>query len=257
MPAEKVIMAVKNVSKIYKLGKRQFHALRDINLSINAGDTLGIVGESGSGKSTLGKVMLQLEMASGGAVLFRNTDIATLPKNAMQKLRCQMQMIFQDPYASLNPRMTIEQIIGEGIDIHNLATGTARRQIIDGLVDEVGLEKSMLKRYPHEFSGGQRQRIGIARALAVDPQLVVCDEPLSALDMRTQHRIMELLLRLKAAKKLTYVFISHDMHAVRAIADNVAVMHGGSVVEYGPAKEVFANPQHSYTQALLAAGKFS
>lgn len=245
-------MQLHNVSKDYHLGKRKIQALQDINLKILPGETLGVVGESGSGKSTLGKIALRLEHPTCGRVFFKDADMSSLSKYQMQRLRCHMQMIFQDPYASLNPRMSIEAIVGEGIDIHALATGTERRDRIEMLIKEVGLEADMLCRYPHEFSGGQRQRIGIARALAVNPQLIVCDEPLSALDMRTQKRIMELLLQLKAEKNLTYLFISHDLRAVRTIADTVAVMYQGKIVEYGPADKVFTNPSHTYTQALLS-----
>lgn len=247
------IVELKEIFKTYSLGKKKVLALKDINLTVNRGEIIGIIGESGSGKSTLGRIILQLERQCSGSVYFDGRDISRLSQKDMQPLRHKMQMIFQDPFASLNPRMTIEKIIGEGIDIHRLAKGHERRDRIEQLTIEVGLDVDMLKRYPHEFSGGQRQRIGIARALAIHPELIVCDEPLSALDIRTQRHIMELLQKLKITKNLTYVFISHDLHAVKNIADRVAVMYCGKVVEYGVSQQIFDCPAHDYTKALIAA----
>lgn len=242
------LIELKEISKSYKLGNQKFLALDNINIKVQRGETLAIIGESGSGKSTIGKIMLQLEKQTAGSVYYDSKNLQFHSKSEIWQLTRKMQMIFQDPYASLNPRMTIENIIGEGIDIHKIGD---RRQKIRNLISEVNLEENMLHRYPHEFSGGQRQRIGIARALAVDPEFIVCDEPLSALDIRTQKHIMQLLLELKAAKNLTLIFISHDLHSVLEIADHIAVVHSGKIVEYGSAKAVFSNPEHPYTQALL------
>ncbi|HEV8052331.1 MAG TPA: ABC transporter ATP-binding protein [Parachlamydiaceae bacterium] len=247
------LVKIKNVSKFYSCGKKQLCALHDITLEIFSGTTLGVVGESGCGKSTLGRVMLKLEEATKGQIFFNDKPISTFSNKQMQPLRRSMQMIFQDPYSSLNPRFTIEQIIGEGIEIHNLASGEAKKEIIAKLVSDVGLDPQILQRYPHEFSGGQKQRIGIARALAVDPQFLVCDEPLSALDTCTQKQVMELLLRFQRERHLTYMFISHDLHAVRSIADRVAVMYLGHLVELAPVQRIFSSPLHPYTQALIDA----
>jgi len=247
------MIEVQNLTKIYPYGKRRLIALYKASLSIKRGETLGIVGESGCGKSTLGKVMVRLEEPTSGTIYYEGTPINTLSASAMQHLRRKIQMIFQDPYASLDPRMTISESIAEGIDIHKICVGSARRDRIAQLLTQVGLESSMMQRYPHEFSGGQRQRIGIARALAVDPEFIVCDEPLSALDSCTQKQVMELLLTLKRNYKLTYLFISHDLNAVRQIADHVAVMYLGKVVEYAPTQLLFTNPAHPYTKALLSA----
>jgi oligopeptide transport system ATP-binding protein len=247
------LVQIRNVSKNYAYGKKTLCALQDITLEIDQGTTLGIVGESGCGKSTLGRICIRLEDPSQGEILFQNRSLNALSNQQMRPLRRQMQMIFQDPYSSLNPRFTIEQIIGEGIEVHKLAEGDAKREIIEKLMLDVGLEVPMLQRYPHEFSGGQKQRIGIARALAVYPKFIVCDEPLSALDACTQKQIIELLLRIKRERQLAYLFISHDLHAVEAIADNVAVMYLGRVVEQAPAKKLFASPLHPYTKALMDA----
>lgn len=247
------LIKIKNISKTYAYGKKQLGALHDVSLEINSGTTLGIVGESGCGKSTLGRICIKLEEATKGEIHFNNTAITSFSNKQMQPLRRQMQMIFQDPYSSLNPRLTIEQIIAEGIGIHNIAHGQAKRDRVAKLISDVGLDLASLQRYPHEFSGGQKQRIGIARALAVDPRFIVCDEPLSALDTCTQKQVMELLQRLQRERQLTYLFISHDLHAVKAIADRVAVMYLGHVVEIAPAKDLFASPSHPYTKALIDA----
>lgn len=247
------LVRLANVSKFFSYGKKQLCALHDISLEIDCGMTLGVVGESGCGKSTLGKIVLKLDDATEGEVFFENIPLHRLSTKQMQPLRRQMQMIFQDPYSSLNPRFTIEQLIGEGVDIHQLAKGKEKKEIIVRLLTEVGLDPQALQRYPHEFSGGQKQRIGIARALAVDPRFIVCDEPLSALDTCTQKQVMQLLLRLKNERKLTYMFISHDLHAVKAIADRVAVMYLGRLVELAPAKRFFSMPAHPYSTALIDA----
>lgn len=247
------LIRLKNVSKFYSQGKKQLCALKDISLEIAAGETLGVVGESGCGKSTLGRIILKLEEATKGEIFFGDKAISALSQRQMQPLRRSMQMIFQDPYSSLNPSFTIEKIIGEGIEIHGLASGDKKKEIIAKLVAAVGMDPQILQRYPHEFSGGQKQRIGIARALAVDPQFLVCDEPLSALDTCTQKQVMELLLRFKKERQLTYIFISHDLHAVKAIADRVAVMYLGHLVELAPVEKIYSTPLHPYTQALIDA----
>lgn len=247
------LLHAKGLNKIFKIRKKLLYALKDVDVSIHQGETLGVVGESGCGKSTLGKVLLRLEQPSSGFVEFQGKNIHCLSRSDMRHLRRNMQMIFQDPYASLNPCMTIEEIIREGLDIHQLAKGKNRRDAVASVLHQVGLDESMMSRYPHEFSGGQRQRIGIARALILNPQFIVCDEPLSALDACTQKQVMELLLKLKKDRQLTYLFISHDLNAVRAIADHIAVMYLGKIVEQAPTARLFTQPQHPYTQALLSA----
>lgn len=244
-------LMMKNILKIFPWGKKRLYALQDINLSISNGETLGLVGESGCGKSTLGKVALSLEKPTSGTVLFKGQDLQILAKHRLQ-LRREMQVIFQDSYSALNPRKTILECVAEGLDIHRLAVGTEREKKVAALLDDVGLNSDLMSRYPYELSGGQRQRVGIARALAVNPSFIVCDEPLSALDACTQKQILELLLTLKQ-KGLTYLFISHDLHAVRVLSDTVAVMYLGRIVEYASAQTLFVAPKHPYTQALLSA----
>ncbi|MEI8366077.1 MAG: ATP-binding cassette domain-containing protein [Parachlamydiaceae bacterium] len=245
------MIKLQKICKQYLSGKRMHCAVDGVDLHIRQGETLGLVGESGSGKSTLGKIILGLEQPTSGQLLHHNKERSKLTKREVQQLCKEMQVVFQDPYSSLNPRMTVEDIVGEGMDIHKIATGTARREKIISLLTAVGLEPSMMQRFPHQFSGGQRQRICIARALAVDPGFIVCDEPLSALDIQTQRQIMALFKQLKRDMGLTFLFISHDLHAVRSIADNIAVMHCGQIVEYAPTEELFAAPKHPYTQKLL------
>lgn len=247
------LISAKKINKTFLIKKKQLHALNEVDLTILQGETLGVVGESGCGKSTLGKVLLGLEKPSSGIAYFQNKDIHSLTALSMRHLRRDLQMIFQDPYSSFNPRMTAEEIVGEGLDIHQLAYGAARRDIIVNMLEQVGLEKTMVHRYPFEFSGGQRQRLGIARALVLNPQFIVCDEPLSALDACTQKQVIELLLKLKHERGLTYMFISHDMRAIAKISDRVAVMYLGRVVEHASAARLFTSPQHPYTQALHSA----
>lgn len=227
-------------------------AVDGVSLDIRKGETLGLVGESGCGKSTLGRAILRLTEPTGGTVFYNGKDLAHLPKSAMREQRRYLQMIFQDPYASLNPRMTVGQIIGEPIRTFGLANGSVESRVQE-LMETVGLNRRFVKRYPHEFSGGQRQRIGIARALAVDPEFIVADEPISALDVSIQAQIMNLLKRLQAEKGLTYLFISHDLRAVRHLSDRVAVMYLGKIVELAPGKDIYADPLMPYTKALISA----
>ncbi|PYS46398.1 MAG: peptide ABC transporter substrate-binding protein, partial [Acidobacteria bacterium] len=220
---------------------------------IYPGETLGLVGESGCGKSTLGRAILRLTEPTGGQVLFRGKDLAHLSQREMRDERKHLQMIFQDPYASLNPRMTVGQIIGEPLETFRIATGRGRDEHVQELMETVGLSKRFIKRYPHEFSGGQRQRIGIARALAVDPDFIVADEPISALDVSIQAQIMNLMERLQRKNNLTYLFISHDLRAIRHVSDRVAVMYLGKLVEIADAKVIYDEPLMPYTKALISA----
>jgi oligopeptide transport system ATP-binding protein len=228
-------------------------AVDDITFDIKNGETLGLVGESGCGKSTTGRAILQLYKPTAGTVNFGGQELTTLKGGDMRRMRRQMQMIFQDPYASLNPRMTVGSIIGEPLEIHNLAKGRAKQERVQELLRTVGLNPYFANRYPHEFSGGQRQRIGIARALAVEPKFIVCDEPISALDVSIQAQIINLLEELQENLGLTYLFIAHDLAVVRHISDRVAVMYLGKIVEVTDRTSVFENPLHPYTRALLSA----
>ena len=255
-PVEPSLLQIKNLAKLYQVGKKSLPAIQNLTLSIDKGKTLGIVGESGSGKSTLGKCLLRLIDPSSGSIVFDHQDITKLSQKEMRPLRRRMQMIFQDPYSSLNPRMNIESILGEGWKIHGIDWGKSTQEKIEHLLMEVGLEPRMRLRFPKEFSGGQRQRIGIARALALNPEFVVCDEPISSLDVYVQAQILDLLRDLKAKLKLTYLFISHDLTAVEFLADQVAVMYLGQIVEMGTSKELFNHPFHPYTQALISAASF-
>ncbi len=233
--------------------KRVVKAVDGVSLDIKRGETLGLVGESGCGKSTLGKAILRLTEPTGGQVFYQGRDLAHASNSAMREQRKNLQMIFQDPYASLNPRMTVGQIIGEPIKTFRLQKGNSLEEQVQNLMETVGLNRRFTKRYPHEFSGGQRQRIGIARALAVDPEFIVADEPISALDVSIQAQIMNLMEKLQREKNLTYLFISHDLRAIRHVADRVAVMYLGKIVELGDAKTVYADPLMPYTKALISA----
>ncbi len=228
-------------------------AVDGVSLEIKRGETLGLVGESGCGKSTLGKAILRLTEPTGGNVFYNGKDLAHLPASGMREQRKNLQMIFQDPYASLNPRMTVGNIIGEPIRTFGLAKSGDIDARVQELMETVGLSRRFVKRYPHEFSGGQRQRIGIARALAVDPEFIVADEPISALDVSIQAQIMNLMERLQAEKNLTYLFISHDLRAIRHLSDRVAVMYLGRIVELANGKEIYREPLMPYTKALISA----
>jgi oligopeptide transport system ATP-binding protein len=232
--------------------KKTVKAVDGVSLDIKKGETLGLVGESGCGKSTLGKAILRLTEPTGGKVIYNNRNLAGLSTTQMREQRKNLQMIFQDPYASLNPRMTVGQIIGEPIRTFNLANGNVEKKVQD-LMETVGLSRRFTKRYPHEFSGGQRQRIGIARALAVNPEFIVADEPISALDVSIQAQIMNLMDRLQKDNDLTYLFISHDLRAIRHVSDRVAVMYLGKIVELSDAKDIYQEPLHPYSKALISA----
>ncbi|WP_405006018.1 dipeptide ABC transporter ATP-binding protein [Kitasatospora purpeofusca] len=256
------ILEVKDLVKHYPLTqgvvlKKQVGAVRavdGVSFSLVKGETLGIVGESGCGKSTLAKVLMNLEKATSGQVLFKGEDITRLSGAGLKAVRRNIQMVFQDPYTSLNPRMTVGDIIGEPFEIHSeVAPKGDRRRAVQDLLDVVGLNPEYINRYPHQFSGGQRQRIGIARGLALKPELIICDEPVSALDVSVQAQVINLLEQLQNEFELSYMFIAHDLSIVRHISDRVGVMYLGRMVEIGTEEEIYSHPTHPYTQALLSA----
>ena len=250
------LLEIKNLKKHFiikgeKAGQNRLRAVDDVSFDVFKGETLGLVGESGSGKTTAGRTLLRLYEPTAGTIIYDGKDITKVP---IQPYRRKMQYIFQDPYASLNPRMTVGDIVGEPIDIHNLASNKAeRRERINSLLEQVGLNSEQATRYPHEFSGGQRQRIGIARALAVEPEFIVCDEPVSALDVSIQAQIINMLEKLQQDMGLTYLFIAHDLAVVKHISQRIGVMYLGKIVELTETRELHARPMHPYTRALLSA----
>ena len=254
MDKKEVLIEVKDLKKYFQVGRNQtLKAVDGVNFKIYKGETLGIVGESGCGKTTCGKSVMGLYKATDGEVLFDGVDINKLNKKEKKEFTKRAQIIFQDPYSSLNPRMTVGDIIGEGIDIHKLYTGKERQEKIYELLELVGLNREHALRFPHEFSGGQRQRIGIARALAIEPEFIVCDEPISALDVSIQAQVVNLLIELQQKKNLTYLFIAHDLSMVKHISDRVGVMYLGNMVEFAESDELYQKPFHPYTKALMAA----
>jgi oligopeptide/dipeptide ABC transporter ATP-binding protein len=249
------LLEVCNLSKHFPArdGKGLVKAVNDVSLSLEAGRTLGIVGESGCGKSTLARLILRLIKPTAGAVLFKGENLVGLASSALRRRRRDIQIVFQDPYASLDPRMNVASIISEPLDIHGIGSKTERKAKVLELLDLVGLDPNAAAKYPHEFSGGQRQRIGIARAIALEPKLVVLDEPVSALDVSIQSQILNLLIDLKKRLGLSYIFISHDLSVVEHVSDDVAVMYLGQIVEHGKTAQVLRAPLHPYSQALVSA----
>ncbi|WP_018132975.1 ABC transporter ATP-binding protein [Effusibacillus pohliae] len=258
--ARDTLLEVRNLKKYFEIRggllnrvKGYVKAVDDVSFFVRRGETLGIVGESGCGKSTAGRTMLRLLEPTGGQVLFEGVDLATLSREEMRRKRKEIQMVFQDPYASLNPRLTVAEIIAEPLRAHGLTDKAVINEKVQQILQVCGLNAEHARRYPHEFSGGQRQRIGIARSLVLQPKLIVADEPVSALDVSIQSQILNLLQDLQEQFGLTYVFISHDLSVVRHISTRVGVMYLGRMVELGPAEELYENPKHPYTQALLSA----
>ncbi len=250
------ILRVDNLKKYFRVPNGTLHAVDDVSFSIDQGETLGVVGESGCGKTTLGRTILRLIKATSGSVLFKGINVLSLDSKRMKKMRSEMQIIFQDPYESLNPRVTVSQAIAEPLIIQKIYTRKQKdemRKKVLQMMDLVGLAKRWENAYPHELDGGRRQRIGIARALALNPQLVVCDEPVSALDVSIQAQILNLMQDLQQQLNLTYMFITHDLSVVKHLSNQIIVMYLGKIVEQAPAKVLFQNPLHPYTQALLSA----
>lgn len=255
-----ILVEVRNLKKYFTINhgffaksKKYVKAVDDVSFFIRKGETLGLVGESGCGKSTTGRTIIKLYDPTGGEIIYDGVDISKMSEHELKPYRKRMQMIFQDPYASLNSRMTVGDIIGEALDIHNLAEGDQRARIIEELLDRVGLNKDHSSRYPHEFSGGQRQRIGIARALAVSPDFIICDEPISALDVSIQAQVVNMLEDLQNELGLTYLFIAHDLSMVKHISDRIGVMYLGKMVELTESGELYERPEHPYTQSLLSS----
>ena len=249
-----VILQVQGLKKYFRTPAGMLHAVDDVSFDVQRGTTIGVVGESGCGKSTLGRALLRLHEPTAGTVLFENTDLTSADRKTFARLRPKMQMIFQDPYSSLNGRMTVRQLIAEPLIVNRICRNKAQlNEKIDRIMDTVGLASRLSMAYPHELDGGRRQRIGVARALVLDPQFVVCDEPVSALDVSIQAQILNLLMDLQEERKLTYLFITHDLSVVKHISDRIMVMYLGKCVEEADSKEIFRNPVHPYTQALLEA----
>jgi len=246
------LLDIQNLVKHYP-GRPPVRAVDGVSLAIAPGQTLGLVGESGSGKSTVGRTILRLQEPTAGRVLFDGEDVFALGTTPLRALRRRMQIVFQDPYSSLNPRMTVGRTLREPLEIHRLVPPAQMEARVTALLDEVGLDTAFASRYPHELSGGQRQRVGIARALSVEPRFIVCDEPVSALDVSVQAQVLNLLADLQRKRSLTYLFIAHDLAVVRHIADQVAVMYLGRIVERAPAAAIYTGPRHPYTRALLSA----
>ncbi len=261
MPENDILLEVKNLKMwfpitqgiIFQRHIGDIKAVDGLNFSVRRGETLGLVGESGCGKTTTGRAILQLYRPTEGDVYFEGQNLCKLKGEPLRRMRRKMQMIFQDPYASLNPRMTVGDIVSEPLEVHHILKGKALRERVMDLLEVVGLNRYFVNRYPHEFSGGQRQRIGVARALAVQPDFIVCDEPISALDVSIQAQIINLLEELQAEFHLTYLFIAHDLSVVKHISDRVAVMYLGKIVELPTRAKLYENPLHPYTQALLSA----
>ncbi len=249
----KPLVEMKRVCKDFAVGGKILKAVQDVNLHIDSGETLGLVGESGCGKSTLGRLLMRLQLPSSGSLFFAGRELTRHGRAESKQLRREMQIIFQDPYASLNPRMIAKQIVCEPLIIHGMGNAQQRQERAEQLLRLVGLTSDYLERYPHELSGGQRQRIGIARAIALEPKFLVCDEPVSALDASTQKQVLNLLKHLKSHLGMTYLFFSHDLDVIRQIANRVAVMYLGRLMEVAPTKQIYSFPKHPYTQALLSA----
>lgn len=255
MEESKIILEVEKLTHIYDTGSVKVRAVDDVSFFIREGETFGLVGESGCGKTTTGRMIVKLLDITSGTIRYDGRDITKIRgKKEHMRFRQEMQIIFQDPYASLDPRKKVKDIIAEGIDLHHIASSRQERDdMVAELLQTVGLNQNFASRYPHEFSGGQRQRVGIARALALKPRFVVCDEPISALDVSIQAQVVNLLKELQQTKKLTYLFIAHDLSMVKYISNRIGVMYKGSLVEAGPAEEVYDNPIHPYTKSLISA----
>ena len=253
--SEKTLLEVEGLKKYFQVGKGQtLKAVDDISFQIKKGQTLGLVGESGCGKTTVGRTLLRIYEPDAGKILFDGKDISRVSKKGAKELTRRMQMVFQDPYASLNPFFTVGEIVEEGMKIHKMYhSETERMERVYELLEMVGLNKDHANRFPHEFSGGQRQRVGIARALALNPEFIVCDEPISALDVSIQAQVVNMLMKFQEEMDLTYLFIAHDLSMVRHIADQTAVMYLGTMVEYGSTRDVYEHPVHPYTRGLLSA----
>lgn len=247
------VLEIRDLVKYHQSPRGRVHAVDHVDLDLKEGETLGLVGESGCGKSTLGRTIIRLHEPTSGEIFYRGRDIATLSRPELKQVRRELQIVFQDPFASLNPRRTIGQILAEPFSVHAVGTSAERKGLVDTLVSKVGLHPSFAERYPHELSGGQRQRIAIARAIALDPSVIVCDEPVSALDVSVQAQIINLLRRLQADMGSAYLFISHDLSVIGYLADRIAVMYLGEIVEIAPKTTLWKTPLHPYTQALFSA----